>query len=181
MSRVEVGFFGKLPCRRDFLRAGLPPAFVAAWDDWVSGGLARSRVMLGDVWEAAWLEAPVWRFALSGGLCGPVPVLGLWLPSVDGAGRYFPLTLAAVFTTGPALRDEGWLDRAETAGRTALDGDDGPAVLGEAMRAIGVPQGEPVGAGSHWWTEGSPRVGPATLATAAMPGQDRFASMLVSP
>ena len=48
-----------------------------------------------DEWIAAWLEAPVWRFVLPPGLCGRNGVLGIWLPSVDKAGRYSPLTIAA--------------------------------------------------------------------------------------
>ena len=38
---------------------------------------------------------PVWRFVLPPGLCGRNGVLGIWLPSVDKAGRYSPLTIAA--------------------------------------------------------------------------------------
>lgn len=180
IMRVDVGFFGKLPCRGDFLRAGLPAAFVAAWDAWASAGMARSREVLGDAWEPAWMEAPVWRFALPAGQCGPDPVLGLWMPSVDSAGRCFPLTVAAVFADGgPGRRDDGWLDRAEEAGRTALEGDGPPSALDAALRATGVPDGGAI-SGAQWWTDGSPRVPPTATTEATLPEPGRFAAMLAS-
>ena len=89
----RCGFFGKLPARGDFVRAGLPRSFIDPWDAWLQQVLPASRRILGEAWEPAWLEAPVWRFALPPNLCGPEPVVGLWLPSVDRAGRYFPLML----------------------------------------------------------------------------------------
>src|SRR5690242_17623822 len=90
------GFFGKIPSRGDFVRAGLPGGFVRPWDEWLQLVMAGSRVRLGSDWLPAWMEAPVWRFLLPAGICGPDPVLGVWMPSVDLAGRHFPLTLAIV-------------------------------------------------------------------------------------
>lgn len=118
---TAVGFFGKLPARGDFVRAGLPRSFTDPWDAWLQQVLPASRGILAEVWEPAWLEAPVWRFALPPGLCGPDPVLGLWLPSVDRAGRYFPLTLAQVGADRSV--DAGFLTAAEAAGRTAIAED----------------------------------------------------------
>ena len=37
------GFFGKLPARGDFVRAGLPRDFVDPWDAWLQRVLAGSR------------------------------------------------------------------------------------------------------------------------------------------
>ncbi|MGH7057613.1 MAG: type VI secretion system-associated protein TagF, partial [Acetobacteraceae bacterium] len=58
-----AGFFGKLPARGDFVRAGLPASFITPWDGWIAGALIASREILGSEWLPAWLEAPVWRFA----------------------------------------------------------------------------------------------------------------------
>src|SRR5229473_1881218 len=96
LSIAAIGFCGKLPARGDFVTSGLPRRFTEAWHDWLQPVLAASRRALGEDWLAAWLEAPIWRFALSPGICGPDAVLGLWMPSVDRVGRYFPLTFAAV-------------------------------------------------------------------------------------
>ena len=63
----------------------------------------------------AYLEAPVWRFALPPGMCGERAVLGLMLPSVDKAGRYFPLTFAALHPRGiAAASGDAWLDVCES-------------------------------------------------------------------
>ena len=95
-DRPAFGLFGKLPARGDFVRAGLPGDFVAAWDHWLEEVIGATRARLGAAWLPAFLEAPVWRFALAPGLCGAASVSGLWLPSVDRVGRYYPLTLAAI-------------------------------------------------------------------------------------
>ena len=83
-------------------------------------------------WLAAWLESPVWRFMLPPGLCGKNGVLGLWLPSVDKAGRYSPLTIAAT-APGDWAPQVGtmtsFLAAAEQAGLDALEHDLSPAEL----------------------------------------------------
>jgi len=173
-----AGFFGKLPCRGDFLRSGLPGSFVSAWDRWLSNVLAFSREQMGDAWRDAWLEAPVWRFLLPAGQCGPDGVLGLWLPSVDASGRYFPLTVAAVFQGERAVRDENWLLGAEDTARAALEDDRTPAALQAALDGLGEPGGAPGGDTGVWWTEGAPRVAAKTLDAAAMPTPEEFVRML---
>ena len=178
-----VGLFGKLPARGDFVRDGLPSSFVAPWDDWLQQMLAASRQRLGESWLPAWLEAPVWQFALAPGVCGAGAVLGVMLPSVDRVGRYFPLTLAAVLPGGsdPAGEDaQAWLDGAEAAGRAALEQDAGPeqtaAMLLAPPDAGAVPE-----SGSLWWTDGGPRVAAAQLQRAALPDADEFVAMLAGP
>src|SRR5260370_20568352 len=92
---VEIGLFGKLPSHGDFLRRRASDAFVDAWDAWLRECLAASREALGERWLDVYLTSPAWRFALAAGTCGPAPVIGLMVPSVDRVGRYFPLTLVA--------------------------------------------------------------------------------------
>ena len=47
-------------------------------------------------------------------MCGAQAVLGLMLPSVDRAGRYFPLTFAALSRMAlPDGSGEAWLDAAK--------------------------------------------------------------------
>ncbi|HKM64667.1 MAG TPA: type VI secretion system-associated protein TagF, partial [Acidisphaera sp.] len=101
-----TGFYGKIPSRGDFVRAGLPAGFVTAWDTWLQGVLPGARDILGEAWNACWMEAPVWRFSLPPGQCGAERVIGLWMPSVDAAGRQFPLTVAMVLPNGAAPEDE---------------------------------------------------------------------------
>ena len=114
-------------------------------------------------------------------MCGASAVLGLLMPSVDRVGRYFPLTLAAVFPPGagvPASDIAGsWLQACETAGRAALDEDVPPDQLARCLPPLGTADAT-VGPGfGEWWTEGGPLCPDATgIGGAAR--QARFAMML---
>jgi type VI secretion system protein ImpM len=92
---LEVGFYGKLPCRGDFLQRRAPQDFVDVWDAWLQEVIHESRERLQDGWLAAYLTGPVWRFVLSAGVCGRGSYAGVLVPSVDRVGRYFPLTVIA--------------------------------------------------------------------------------------
>jgi type VI secretion system protein ImpM len=166
-----TGFWGKLPSRGDFLGAGLSKQMIAQWDVWVSAGIDASRQSMGEAWQDAWMEAPVWCFRAAAGLLSTAETSGLWMPSVDRAGRPFPLLIAM---EGPAAED--WFFRAEEAGRAALQQALGPdALSGRLPSAL---PGAAIGTGSIWWTEGSPLVAPCRRAFPALPGPERFALML---
>jgi type VI secretion system protein ImpM len=156
---AAVGFHGKIPSRGDFVRAGLPRGFTDAWDGWMQRMLAASRASFGDAWLPAWLEAPVWRFALSAGICGPDAVIGLWMPSVDRVGRYYPLTIAATVPGAerPAALEavDRFLASAECAGRGAIADNLAPDELGARLAATPVElSGLPACSeeGGFWWT-----------------------------
>jgi type VI secretion system protein ImpM len=89
------GFYGKLPTLGDFVSRRLSRLFIEPWDAWLQGSLAASREQLGDEWLDIYLTSPIWRFALSPGVCGPGAWAGVLMPSVDRVGRYFPLTIAS--------------------------------------------------------------------------------------
>jgi type VI secretion system protein ImpM len=57
--------------------------------------MSASRYQLGDRWQQAFLTAPVWRFWLGAEICGTT-VVGAIMSSLDGMGRYYPLTLHAI-------------------------------------------------------------------------------------
>lgn len=141
----RVGFYGKLPVRGDFLRIGLPRTFLVPWDAWLQRTLPAALTALGD----AWLEAPAWRFALPPGLCGPAPVLGVLLPSMDAVGRSFPLTIAR--TGGQGRVDDAFLDAAEAAGRSAIADAWPPDTLSAALPATEISAGHPAGHQPKWW------------------------------
>ncbi|WP_413205855.1 type VI secretion system-associated protein TagF [Rhodospirillum sp. A1_3_36] len=92
---LSYGWYGKVPCVGDFIRSGLSPAFMTGWDRWMRTLLATAAETLGDRWDDCYLSAPIWRFALPTGACGPHAVAGIMMPSVDRVGRRFPLCLAA--------------------------------------------------------------------------------------
>lgn len=99
-SSTATGLYGKLPCAGDFVTRSLPTAFVAPWDDWLQRSLVASRAKLGSRWTDLYLESPLWRFAMQSQVCGTQAWAGVLMPSVDRAGRYFPLTLAAPIAPG---------------------------------------------------------------------------------
>ena len=103
MQEITVGLYGKLPSHGDFLRRRVPDAFVYAWDPWIQACLHETEIALGRGWLDVYLTSPVWRFACAAGACGPRPVVGLMVPSVDRVGRYFPLTLVAAMPADAPL------------------------------------------------------------------------------
>lgn len=159
LPHPTIGLFGKLPARGDFVRLGLPGSFIAPWDGWCQRMVAGSRAAMGDAWLPAWLRAPIWCFALPAGQCGPDAVLGVLLPSVDRAGRYFPLTLAMVardvaVATLIAAGD-AFLASAEAAGLDALEHDLPPDAVHARLLACTWPT-EALPAAQHdarseWW------------------------------
>ncbi len=179
---VVAGFYGKLPARGDFVRVALPRDFTDPWDDWLQAVIAGSRQQMGEDWLPAFLEAPVWRFALPAGLCGARPALGLMLPSVDRAGRYFPLTFAALGELDAAVSDapacNAWLDRCETAGYLALEQDAEPDQLAERLDPPDLPPVVNPLAQALWWSDGAPRVAAARFVRQSMPDAGMYATML---
>jgi len=89
---MAVGLFGKLPAKRDFIEYSVDRAVMEKWDPWLQQAVATSRELLGQGWLDIYLQAPIWRFWLGPDICG-MPVIGALMPSVDGVGRYFPLSL----------------------------------------------------------------------------------------
>ena len=120
------GAFGKIPSVGDFFRLNPPPGFVTVWDGWVQRAMLTAQQALGEAWDAHYMSAPIWRFALPPNLAGPQKAMGVLMPSVDRVGRRFPLTLmAALPTPGPAPLDHfcetALYERLEDIALAALD------------------------------------------------------------
>jgi type VI secretion system protein ImpM len=192
MSESSAGYFGKIPARGDFVAVGLPSAVVKSWDQSISAILVEAKSALGDRWSDVWLQAPVWRFALPGTMCGPDALLGLWMPSIDRAGRHFPLMIAATCpgTTPEQMCRHGaaWLDGAEDAGREAIADDHTPERLSSrilpspdltAAPETPWPYGlRPYLNAGLWWTDGAPLVPAQGLVLGTMPDAATFCAML---
>lgn len=99
---MPCGLYGKLPSKRDFIAPGATRSFLDVWEPWIQGGMSASRQRLGDEWQAIFLKAPIWRFWLGADLCGAT-IVGAFMPSLDGVGRYFPLTVFASADEGAAI------------------------------------------------------------------------------
>jgi type VI secretion system protein ImpM len=115
---MPAGLYGKLPAKRDFVAANTPRRFLEVWEPWLQASVATSRQILGPAWSDAYLNAPIWRFWLGASFCGEA-VLGALMPSIDGVGRYFPLTIFIGEGSGvlppPELEpNKNWFDAVET-------------------------------------------------------------------
>lgn len=121
---ASPGWFGKMPNLGDFVSRRLPHEFIRGWDDWLQSGMAKARAELGAAWPARYLVAPVRRFWLAPGLLGDTGWAGVLMPSVDGVGRHFPLTIAAAVTghdLAAVLAARTWFRAIDAAGRKVLD------------------------------------------------------------
>jgi type VI secretion system protein ImpM len=116
---MRCGLFGKLGAKRDFIALATPRSFLEAWEPWMQSSLSASRHQLGDRWQQAFLTAPVWRFWLGAGICGTTTV-GAIMSSLDGMGRYYPLTLHAIADAGAPMAppdletQDAWFSEAES-------------------------------------------------------------------
>lgn len=156
MEAPVRGFWGKMPAHGDFVRRGWSDATVAALDGWLSPALASCRSVLGEEgFAAAMRSSPLWHGFLPAGVAGPVPLRLVMAPSVDRAGRLFPLLLGVAGPIGwddpalaEALEDATY---AAVAGRTDADGTlaSMPVVPGDGAR-----DGAGAGAGEGgWWAD----------------------------
>jgi len=129
-SAFPVGFYGKLPCKGDFLQRRVPQEFVDRWDAWLQAAVHTSREQLAERWLEAYLTGPVWRFAMAEGVCGSGTYAGVLLPSVDRVGRYFPLTIVATLDADDCLlavaceTGRTWFDSVESVALHALQAAD---------------------------------------------------------
>lgn len=145
---MRCGLYGKLPAKRDFVAIGTSRAFLSAWEPWMQAGLSASRMALGPAWQSTFLKAPIWRFWLGGEICGS-PVIGAFMPSVDGVGRYFPLTLFAQAEPGDRLPPpevepfDAWLAGTEELLLSALQEGDFDRLSAEIVRMAGPPPTTP--------------------------------------
>jgi len=139
LAIMRCGLYGKLPMKRDFISVSTPRAFLEQWEPWIQGGIAASRVALGAQWQDIFLRAPIWRFWLGTEICGR-PVMGSFMPSVDGVGRFFPLTAFACGEAGgafPAPQDDPqteWFAEVEAMLLDTLDED---AVYDRILEILG--------------------------------------------
>ena len=141
------GFYGKIPSLGDFVSRRLPRSFVDPWETWLREAIASSREQLGDQWLDNYLISPLWRFALSPGICGNDAWVGIVMPSVDRVGRYYPLTLVTRVAAADNLfllieRSEEWFARMESLALYSLDADFQIDELERQLRSLSFPCGD---------------------------------------
>jgi type VI secretion system protein ImpM len=148
-----------MPAHGDFVRRGWSDATVAALDAWLSPALADRRAVLGEEGFAeAMRAAPLWHGLLPAGVAGPEPLRLVMAPSVDRAGRLFPLLLGVAGGDDPVLTEA-----LETALYAAIGGQ---ADADGIVAMIPTPSDAAIGKGG-WWMDrfdpSSPPDAPATL------------------
>lgn len=132
-------YFGKLPCRGDFVRSASHPALIQSLDRWLSSGI---ELMAEDAhWKQIYDQADSAHFAM----LSPhrnTAVVGHIVPSVDTSGRRFPFLTACTIESesgaellglGPLKMQSTWGRLAEAGhkARVARGDDDAATVLGE--------------------------------------------------
>jgi type VI secretion system protein ImpM len=138
---MRCALYGKLPAKRDFVALYATRAFLAAYEPWLQGGISASRLALGDAWQGVFLNAPIWRFWLGADLTGGA-VAGAFMPSVDGVGRYFPLTVLAQSQPGGSIPppeldpQEAWYATIEDFLLATLDPDMAFEAITQALDAL---------------------------------------------
>jgi len=145
------GFYGKIPSLGDFVSRRLPRHFITPWETWLQEAIANSREQLGNSWLDNYLTSPLWRFALTPGICGENSWAGIIMPSVDRVGRYYPLTLAAPLDPAQNLfrlmeSSEGWFLRMESLALSCLEDNFKIEELEQQLRTTGNPSTESAGA-----------------------------------
>lgn len=145
---MRCGLFGKLGAKRDFVAPATPRAFLEIWEPWVQASLSASRHALGPRWQQAYLTAPVWRFWLGEAICGAT-VAGAIMPSLDGIGRYYPLTLHAVADADAPIAppdidpQDAWFEAAERFLLSTLARDAQFEQIAAALEGFAPPQSRP--------------------------------------
>ena len=188
------GFYGKLPSEGDFVTRRLPWEFTSVWDDWLQQGMQASREALGDRWLELYLSAPIWRFQVAPGVCGPVGWRGVFFASVDRVGRYFPLTLAFMSVPAPGMRagqgvapslavDEARWFAAEDAALAGLEPtlpiDEFERTLQALVEPAEAPDpGADAGAGVHFFCAGTEDSPARRLAFAGLPAASTFVELI---
>ena len=159
----NLGFYGKMPSNGDFVSRHLPRTFIDPWDQWLQQSIISSRQQLGENWLDRYLIGPIWRFALSAGVCGDNAWVGLVMPSVDSVGRYFPLTLAVPVTDSCKLlfiadNEESWFAQAEDIALSALDKNNRLETFNQDIIKLAVPSHLSIDCSSHQGEKSAPEL-----------------------
>ena len=91
---ADLMYFGKLPCRGDFIRSSQHASLLDTLDRWQSQSM--ERLSQDPRWKLIYDAAPAMQFAVLGNKSS-VGLAGTWLASQDASGRRFPFILSAAF------------------------------------------------------------------------------------
>lgn len=137
------GYFGKIIGFPDFVSRRLPHSFVDPWDEWLRQCLLDSRTALGSGWHDTYMTSPIWRFLVSGGVCGSTAWAGVLMPSTDRVGRHFPFTVACELPRGfgrlTLLTETAWFEALEELALSTLDEPFDLETFDAALQRLPIP------------------------------------------
>jgi type VI secretion system protein ImpM len=155
-----VQLFGKLPSHGDFVSRGLAAGERDALDSWLSAELDTARKLFEDAFDDLYDRAPPWFFQHSEGPAGHAGVLA---PSIDRAGRRYPVYLALLGidgTTGEAAAR--WCE--EMLHQGFAGGWDADRLAGQAAAfSIRASLGPARGTVPGWWSDGGEGFSPGAI------------------
>ena len=181
---MQCSLYGKVPAKRDFIAIGAPREFLKAWEPWLQGAISASRTTLGEKWQPAFLTAPIWRFWLGADICGR-SVIGAFMSSLDGVGRYFPLTLFACADDDGAIpppefgSQDDWFNAAEAFLMSTLDHDANFEAMTAELSALPPPFQELPKDAAQNGGGGDDRNGPEVLPAQGQGFSEVFSSIRV--
>lgn len=157
---TAVRLFGKLPAHGDFVSRGFNASERDSLDAWLATSLSDARDALGDeAFADRYDSAPPWRCVVPGDADGATA--GALAPSIDAAGRRYPIFLALDVDRARALDAA---DRCEALLYDALAARwDADTVVAHAA-AVQLADSPDYEGSAKWWTLGGEGFAPADLA-----------------
>ena len=154
----DVRLFGKLPAHGDFVARGLNAGDRDDLDAWLSASLSDARDVLAEAFAERYDAAPPWRFV--------APSDGAWqagamAPSVDAAGRRFPILIAIAGLSDASARAAA--ARCEELLYDALANRWDADTLAAVAREASIDPDDPA-RHAEWWTLGGEDFDPAAVA-----------------
>ena len=92
--RVRQAYFGKIPCRGDFIRSAQLPELTQTLDAWLTG--AMQQLAADPHWKTVYDQMPSIDFLIAGSNSDHV-LPGIMLGTSDASGRRFPFVRVGVF------------------------------------------------------------------------------------
>lgn len=137
-------WFGKIPAVGDFCASDMPAAVEAELDQWISTCMQRCELLFNQQWLTLYFAAPMSAFYWPPGVCkslGNAHAVGVLMPSVDKAGRAYPLIVLQTLHSQPdtcceSLHFEDWLKHMHRICSQTLDEDWPPEVLNRALSEL---------------------------------------------
>jgi len=144
---MQLGYFGKLPSRADFVRFNATAPVYRAFDDWIQGGLRTAASPQYAEFNQAYASAGTSCFVFRPA-GGHGALVGAIRPSRDQAGRNYPFFVATPVDEVARLEEYGlFFDRAAELVSSAVESRLNTEQLNEQLQNSPIHMG-PGGAGS---------------------------------